>query len=289
MLCILCYVLVLVLVVQTGLAGRHGSKKRGNKATTQSMPHPAPYIPLPQSVRVANFTREELDTAKKMSLETEIRMSGPEIALLMRYISKANFYFEFGCGGSTKLVSFYGPPEIYIHSLDSNRDWLLSVANSSFVRTKIEQKKISLQLINLGAIGDWGYPSVVIPQHHIFPPIKSGMNTGAVALPPVPQELRGVFATYPNAIRNITSTINVVLVDGRFRVACVINAVLAQPNAVILVHDFLEPGHHQFYNVLLDVMYIQESADTLVRLRRKADATDEILQAVLDKNIHIAW
>jgi len=280
---------LLAMVIPMSLSGKPwGGRRRWNgQGTKASVTVPKTYKRLPPSVPTANFTTEELDTANKISEKTEIRMTSREIALLMRCIAEAKFLFEFGCGGSTKVASFYGPPKMYIHSLDSNRELLQSVANSSLVRERIERRLIALQFVNLGPVGVGGYPSATIPQK--LPLVTTGVNAVSVPLLPAPNELRSVFAAYPNAIGNITAnTIDVVLVNGRFRVACALNAALTQPNAVLLVHDFLEPGHFQSYGALLDVLYIVESADTLVRLRRKDTATDEALQAMLDQHIHIA-
>ncbi|WP_232473249.1 hypothetical protein [Brachyspira sp. SAP_772] len=56
------------------------------------------------------------------------------------------------------------------------------------------------------------------------------------------------------------NNIDTILVDGRFRVACVLNSIFYCRNAVIIIHDFF---NREYYNVLLNYLDIVEKADTL--------------------------
>jgi hypothetical protein len=65
---------------------------------------------------------------------------------------------------------------------------------------------------------------------------------------------------------------DVVLVDGRFRVACVLDTFLVNPAADVLIHDFFETEyhHHDHYKILLSVADVAERVGTLVKLKRKS-------------------
>jgi len=59
----------------------------------------------------------------------------------------------------------------------------------------------------------------------------------------------------------------VVFVDGRFRVACTLTALLRFPKATVLVHDWDQTGYH----VLLAHATIVKAAGVLVVLARRQD------------------
>jgi hypothetical protein len=77
-----------------------------------------------------------------------------------------------------------------------------------------------------------------------------------------------LWRNYIHSIDNITD-VDLVLVDGRFRVACVINSLISHPNAIVLLYDFFDPLHHRHYRRLIEVTDIIERADTFPNLRRK--------------------
>ncbi len=85
-----------------------------------------------------------------------------------------------------------------------------------------------------------------------------------------------IFKCFPGASRS-----DVVLVDGRFRVACALSWLLHGGNkdAVVIVHDFL---NRPWYNKILEYFDIVESADTLVVLRRKNSVDIDALRCDLD-------
>ena len=76
---------------------------------------------------------------------------------------------------------------------------------------------------------------------------------------------------------------DIYLVDGRFRVACGILALLhsarSGKNTTILMHDFKSPHDaHSSYKEMLRVCdEVEFSGSKLVALKRKPDVTDEML------------
>ena len=84
------------------------------------------------------------------------------------------------------------------------------------------------------------------------------------------------FRPYVDAVADRVSpalgaTVNIGLVDGRFRVACALKLLdhVDPARHVVFVHDFLK--HRAYYRPLLDYYDVLEWSDSLVALRRKPD------------------
>ena len=208
---------------------------------------------VPHEGLAATFSNAELDKAKFYINETQIVMTQNEVALLIRHLSSANKYFEFGSGGSTSLACMVGKPTLEMWTIDSSAGYLGFVKSRPCLVT-MDSSRFHVVAVDVGRVGMWGYPD----SRHT--------------------EGKKKWAQYSLSIGNVASTLDVVLIDGRFRVACAAQAMLRQPNAKILVHDFLETGHHKSYKELLNVSEVTEAADSLVIIRRKTDVTDQDLE-----------
>ena len=206
---------------------------------------------------------EEMKRAAEMTSQVPIAMSQSEVALFIRYISKAANYFESGCGGSTMIACKAGKPDLRVTSIDSSKEWIGIVLNSTHVAEKSAKKLLTMTPIDIGPIGAWGFPK----------------DSSA--------ESKSTWHKYSKAISATGEKYDLVLVDGRFRVACLIEAYLSNPQASILVHDFFDPGHHHAYKVLLEVSEVVDRAHTLVALRRKPNASKEELVKVYDKFVNV--
>ena len=127
-------------------------------------------------------------------------------------VSEASAYGEYGCGASTVWVA--NNTNTPIQSVDSSLEWIQKV------RSEIgEQSNHKLTHVDLGALGDWGRP-------------KS-------------YKFRTNIATYVGGIWNSEKKPNVVLVDGRFRVACMLSSLLhGEPGTHILFDDYFERPHY---------------------------------------------
>ncbi len=79
-----------------------------------------------------------------------------------------------------------------------------------------------------------------------------------------------------------TTRFDVVLVDGRYRVACALRALkYTDQESVVIIHDF----HRRVYHVVLDYYEVVERADTLIVLRKKKNLP--FPQDVYDKYVLI--
>ena len=65
-----------------------------------------------------------------------------------------------------------------------------------------------------------------------------------------------------------------VLVDGRFRVACVLNTLMIKNCPIIMVHDFWKRPK---YKTMLDYTEIIDEADSLVVLRKQKEPPLELI------------
>jgi hypothetical protein len=175
-------------------------------------------------------------------------MSRREIALYRRLVRDRCGIVEFGCGRSTLLALRHSSAKIY--SVDSDREWIDRLLTRDRVRRAVESNRLCFHHSDLGLVSEWGWP--VSPL------------TAAQA------------AAYHSAIwsRVDRATIDLVLVDGRFRTACVVEALRRCPTATIMVHDFWNRPH---YHDILPALLCTDRVDTLGVFVARADLTAEFL------------
>lgn len=140
------------------------------------------------------------------------RLFDGDDALFKDAIQTALVYGEYGVGASTIWVARnYDIPMI---SVDSSSEWL------DLVRKKIPQNKWTAKHVDVGPLADWG-----TPQTH---------------------SLRANYKYYPRALWQSKVDPDLVLVDGRFRVACFLTCLLeAKPGTKIIFDDYVDrPNYH---------------------------------------------
>jgi hypothetical protein len=179
-------------------------------------------------------------------------MTEPEVALLKSTLAKSKQYLEYGAGGSTKLA--VGVPGIScIASVESDPAFVgKTLANEAEISAAVKSGRLRFLLADIGPTGDWGHP----------------VNTSKDFLWPN-------YALCP-FLHGFTP--DLILVDGRFRVACGLAAILQAPAATVLIHDYtLRPNLH----ILERFLSIEESADTLVMCRRKKQINENAVKRLL--------
>lgn len=137
------------------------------------------------------------------------------LRLFSRLITQARTYVEFGTGGSTVVASKH-PCKIV--SVESDGGFLRAVKRKVGPRPDFIPIRACI-----GPTVDWGIP--------LF-----DSQRGAIK--------RRIWSRYPLAPWRHVSTADLVLVDGRFRVACVLQAVL-HGCQTILVDDYSVRPHYQ--------------------------------------------
>jgi hypothetical protein len=163
--------------------------------------------------------------------------------LFYRYLDKATRYFEFGCGGSTYQACLR-PNIEQIYSVESDRAWHTKLQSSLPKRAGVQ-----LFLVDLKTNGaSWGYPG-----------------------PTCTEQERITYSDSILAIRPEESQrLDLVLIDGRFRVACalkVFNSI--SDSCIVLFDDFL---NRPKYHVVLDYYEVveQTSEKVMAVLRKKS-------------------
>jgi hypothetical protein len=158
-------------------------------------------------------------------------MSEREILTLEKYLLKCKIYFEFGCGGSTVFASSFSNIE-KIYSVESDESWIERVKQIS------NHKQTTIYYIDINA-GEWGHP-----KDH------SKVNN---------------WTKYSSVFDNLKDCPDVVLVDGRFRVASTIKMYNKLNEGTLLIHDY----GRKPYRVVEELYDLVEQTDTLACFRKK--------------------
>ena len=128
-------------------------------------------------------------------------MTNKDIIVLSYFMNPKNVYFEFGSGGSTNLASYY---KVKTYSVESDVYW-----HKILKKNGIKAKYITIDL----KVGSFGYP---------------GENTNIYD-----------WKKYIQAYQKKYNA-DVILIDGRFRVACTLDLFSKIRNdTIILIHDYV--------------------------------------------------
>lgn len=184
------------------------------------------------------------------------RMSCSEVTLFEEYLKKSRAYFEYGSGGSTKLAVRHN---VEVYGVESDKFWVETLHKETGPLCKVEY-------VNIGPTKEWGYP--------------------------VDDSHREKFTHYSEAILKYDNAFDFILVDGRFRVACTLNAIKhtlkKQGNiaeTLIFIHDFWDrPDYHDVLE-FLDIAQVAESAGLF---RLKANINPTSLENMLAKYKYVA-
>lgn len=163
------------------------------------------------------------------------QMSAAEITQLELQLAGRDSLLEFGCGGSTLIAARQVKRLV---SVDSDSEWLAHVG-TNLARAAIDFTPFHA---DIGPTKEWGYPADTSrladwPRYHV-----------------------GVW-------RRLQGSPDAVLVDGRFRVACLLQSVIhCKPDCLLLFHDFFDRPH---YHVALRHVEVLARVDTLAVMRAK--------------------
>lgn len=182
-------------------------------------------------------------------------MSTKEIEMFQLYLQKSKTYVEYGSGGSTCLACKTECIE-HITTIESNDNWVNKIKQDDSVKQRLEKGSIVFIVIDiLGNPHFWGFPI---------------NNTKKENWPLYSQAIRTTSNTPPDMI----------LIDGRFRVACAIQAfLLSDATTMILIHDYENRSH---YHIVLEFLDVVEKVDTLVVFRKRTDIDDIRLEQIYD-------
>jgi hypothetical protein len=181
--------------------------------------------------------------------------------LIVGEMSRATSYLEFGTGGSTLLAAECGIRRIV--SVDSDQDWVRKIDERIKSRSKVD---VELIHCDIGKTGEWGYP----------------INREKVANWPQ------YFVQPWHRFLSRNEAPDLIYVDGRFRVACVLYSLLnlqfqdrapSGKSARIMIHDFLDRPH---YGKITKYASVVASMNTLVVVEQKSDISQsQLLEDIL--------
>ncbi|MCL7462345.1 tetratricopeptide repeat protein [Pseudomonas sp. NW5] len=207
-----------------------------------------------ERVNVPTDIPANMPSSSSLELPKAPHMSEAERALFKKALSEAKSYFEFGSGGSTVWAVRAG---LTVKGVESDASWVNALKQQLGDHCQVEA-------VDIGPTREWGYPTSSEHSHK--------------------------FANYSHAIKAHDYPFDLILVDGRFRVACTATTIQhildhhrSPEDARIFIHDFWDrPGYH----VVLDFLDTLERVDTagLFKLKpdiKRADVEKMLKQYVL--------
>ena len=142
-------------------------------------------------------------------------------ALFHTLLSRSRRYGEYGMGLSTLAAA--NTTERLIRSVDTSEQWKIHVASQL---SDQQQAQTTLIHVDLGPVRNWGYPTSY--------------------------EGRARFANYFDAPWEEEFDPDLVLIDGRFRVACFLTSLLrAKPGTLVLFDDYTERAYYHIVETCL--------------------------------------
>jgi hypothetical protein len=194
------------------------------------------------------------------------RMSAAELALFRRVLGAGRRrYAEFGTGGSS-LLAVREPFDIIV-GVESDQEWARKVREEEEVAAAITAGRASILHADIGPTGAWGGP---VDRDK-------------------PQKWPNYIATMWSEWERRQSFPDLVLVDGRFRVACALSVALlaaaqrgGREAPLVVLHDVSDRRPN--YNRVFDFFHLEEQAETLVVLSpRQRVAPEAILAGMLGR------
>lgn len=179
-------------------------------------------------------------------------MTAAEADAYRGILQKSEKVVEFGCGGSTCVAIEAGVKNIW--SVESDKGWIRKLRKEPELAAAIEDGRLHIQHADIGPTKDWGKPAddssrATWHRYH-----------------------SGIWSTIP------VVDLNVVFVDGRFRLACALQAVLrVGPDCKIVFHDFWD---RERYAAILNYTEVVDRVDTMAVLKAR---NDNVTTQVLDE------
>ena len=147
-------------------------------------------------------------------------MNASERLLLEQAVAGRRAIVEYGVGGSTAIFARSAAERIV--SVDTDPAWIARVSQHPEVARGIADGRMTLAHVDIGPVGSWGRP--------------------------IDERYRERWPDYARApwSQIDAATVDFVFVDGRFRVASALTALLrGGPDLAMLIHDFWSrPAYH---------------------------------------------
>lgn len=175
-------------------------------------------------------------------------MEDDERELFDRRYRSASKIVEFGAGGSTVFAA--AETSARIVSVESDYAWLERLRREPEIAEAEKTGRVCLLHADIGPTKKWGYP--------------------------VGDSFKSAWPVYAERPWPVLPDPDLIFIDGRFRLACMLASAMKAPQATVMVHDFRK---RKKYHAALDFFSVEESANSLVVLRRREADEDKIAQA----------
>ncbi len=177
-------------------------------------------------------------------------MTPAETGALKGELERTRFYVEFGAGGSTALAASL--PNIQrVVTFESDPAWIQKLAATGLC----PPEKVTLVHADIGPVKEFGHPKDFLRQAEKF-------------------------RNYWEPLGTLDEKPDFILIDGRFRIACLLFSLLCAPDTVYAIHDYtVRPKYH----------CVEEFAEkgltvgTLQFFRKKAGVSDDDIRLKLKK------
>ena len=184
---------------------------------------------------------------------TRPRMTDRELDLYTRLLAGARTVFEYGTGGSTLLALGAGVSRLV--SVESDVAWIGMLREVPAIAEAERQGRLTFVHVDIGRVGKWGKPVD---------------SSGAAR-----------YAAYASAPWSRGEVPDVVFVDGRFRVACALEAILrSDGNTKIAFHDFWKRPQ---YHVVLPFVDCIDRVDSLAVFKRLTSFNENAARQLLER------
>ena len=196
-------------------------------------------------------------------------MSSSEIAMVSKFMSRATHYAEFGSGGSTCLACRF-----------PNIQSIVSVESDHAFQQKVQAMcpRADVRWINIGRTSDYKRS----PLSFLFRSRQGVKPAGSHQMYGHPADSSSMHLWRDYSTADIGQP-DLILIDGRFRVACGIQCCLKYPDAIIMIHDF---AHRTEYHLLLQFLDVFSSTNSLVVARVKPGLDKAALEDAFERFVH---
>lgn len=202
--------------------------------------------------QISNLNQEK---KKWFHSSSNVTLTSKECDFLKQWLLHGHYYLEYGCGLSTKLANDFSNIEKIV-SVESDKEyWKNEIASCASIKRAIKENRIIPQFIDIGKTGKWGYP--------------------------INEEKKYKWPTYSSIPYILDINYDLILVDGRFRIACVLEACLKTGSQTkIMIHDYY---NRPYYSVIESFLEEIDRVDRMGLFSIKPDNNHRLMKILLDE------
>jgi hypothetical protein len=184
----------------------------------------------------------------------EPHFAGSDKLMFYKYLDNSKIYFEFGSGGSTYQASLR-KNIVKIYSVESDKEWYNTLQN----KIKSDNFIFFYNEMN-SSLNNWGYP---------------GPNCS-------PEQMKNYSNYMINLAKEEQKSINFILIDGRFRVACCLKCFdVIDLDCLIAFDDFLD--RPQYHIVLNYYDIVEKTIDNRMVILQKKKNINFISKEIIEQ------